>query len=808
MTISYKWLSEYLPREIELNELSAILTSIGLEVESIEQFESIRGSLQGVVTGQVIACQQHPDADKLKLTKVDIGNAEPLKIVCGAPNVAAGQKVLVATIGSTIYPVNGGPLTMKAAKIRGEESQGMICAEDEIGLGASHAGILVLPEDVPAGMKAADYFKPYKDSIIEIGLTPNRMDAMSHIGVAKDVCAYLSHHYSTPAAAKTPFTNSFKADNNTFPVKVVIENAEACRRYSGVTISGITVKESPKWLLDKLISIGQRPVNNIVDITNLILHETGQPLHAFDAEAITGGTVIVKNLQEGVTFITLDEKERKLGSADLMICNAEEPMCIAGVFGGAESGVKPATKNIFLESAWFAPTSIRKTSVRHSLRTEAAARFEKGVDISNVVNVLKRAALLIKEVAGGEISSDVIDVYPLPQQKTLVTIKYSYLKKLSGKHYPADIVKKILVSLGFEIIKEEINELTVAVPFSKPDITLPADIAEEILRIDGLDNVEITGLMNMTPSPDENIFKETLKEKIAGYLTGLGLNEIVTNSITNSKYYKNDGLMNAVYMINSLSADLDVMRPSMVETGLEAIAYNVNRKNKDLQFFEFGKTYNSAGTGNYTETEHLALYLTGDSKPSTWKSPQTNIDFYHAKGIAASIVQLCGLKIPDFIAISANEFSLALSGTVNNKSLVTVGEISAGKLKLFDIKQPVFFIDFDLGLLLQITASQKIIYKEVSKFPAVQRDLAVVVNNDVTFDALKKAVDKAKINKLQHIELFDIFESEKLGKNKKSMAVSFTFLDEEKTLTDKEIDGMMNRMIQTFTTELNAEIRK
>ena len=446
MTISYKWLSEYLPEKIEPDKLSAILTSIGLEVESLEQSESIKGSLQGVVTGQVIECVQHPNADKLKLTKVDIGLAEPLKIVCGAPNVGVGQKVLVATAGTTIYPANGQPLTIKSAKIRGEESQGMICAEDEIGLGlgSSHEGILVLPEDVAVGMKAADYFKPYSDQIFEIGLTPNRMDAMSHFGVAKDVCAYLTHHNAKEVKPKSPYPNDFRADNNSLPVKVIIENTDDCRRYAGVTISNVTVSESPKWLQDKLLAIGQRPINNIVDITNFILHETGQPLHAFDANAIRGNTVIVKNVNEGDIFITLDEKERKLAAADLMICNGQEAMCIAGVFGGVKSGVKPGTKNIFLESAWFNPVGIRKTSVRLGLRTEAAARFEKGVDISNVVNVLKRAALLIKEVAGGEISSDIIDVYPAPQEKTQVTLKYNYLKKLSGKNYSRDVVKKYI----------------------------------------------------------------------------------------------------------------------------------------------------------------------------------------------------------------------------------------------------------------------------------------------------------------------------------------------------------------------------
>jgi phenylalanyl-tRNA synthetase beta chain len=808
MTISYKWLSEYLPEEIEPEKLSKILTSIGLEVENLEKFESIKGGLQGVVTGQVLEVTQHPNADKLKLTKVDIGESDPLKIVCGAANVAAGQKVLVATVGSTIYPVNGQPITLKAAKIRGEESQGMICAEDEIGLGTSHEGIMVLPQEVPIGTKASDYFKPYTDYIFEIGLTPNRMDAMSHFGVAKDVCAYLTHHHKQEVRPRSPFTNNFKADSHSAAIKVTIENTEACKRYSGVTISGVSVQESPKWLHDKLIAIGQRPINNIVDITNFILHETGQPLHAFDVAAIKGGSIIVKNLPQDSLFVTLDEKERKLDSADLMISNAKEGMCIAGVFGGAQSGVKSDTKNIFLESAWFNPTSIRKTSFRHGLRTEAAARFEKGVDISNVVTVLKRAALLIKQVAGGEISSDIIDVYPSPEDKTQVGIKYHYLKKLSGKNYHPDAVKRILTSLGFEIIKEGLDELWVAVPYSKPDISLPADIVEEILRIDGLDNVQITGSMTITPAIDENILKENLREKIAGYLVGLGFNEIVTNSITNSKYYNEGELAGSAKMINSLSIDLDVMRLSMVETGLETITYNLNRKNKDLQLFEFGKTYHSNGVGNYNEKEHLALYLTGQQQKDSWKSKQNNIDFYRAKGIAAGIIQLCGIENPHFEVTTVNGFSTALTGTVSQQQLITVGEIAAEKLKTFDIKQPVYFIDIDWLLLLQLAANQTITYREVSKFPAVQRDLAIVVDRKVTFEAVENVVGKVKVPKLQDVQLFDIFESEKLGHEKKSMAVSFTFLDEEKTLTDKEIDGMMNRLIQGFETELSAEIRK
>ncbi|MDE3143185.1 MAG: phenylalanine--tRNA ligase subunit beta, partial [Bacteroidota bacterium] len=613
MTISYNWLSEYLPETIDPERLSKILTSIGLEVESLEKYESIKGGLEGLLIGEVLECEQHPNADKLKVTKVNTGK-EILQIVCGAPNVAKGQKVVVATVGTTIYPVGGESITMKVAKIRSVESFGMICAEDEIGLGSSHAGIIILPEDVVVGTPALNYFNPYNDWIYEIGLTPNRMDAMSHLGVARDVCAYLTHHNKKETKVKSPFNNSFKADNNSLQFKVTIENEEACPRYSGTTISGVTVAPSPQWLKDKLTAIGLRSINNIVDITNFILHETGQPLHAFDADEIAGQHVIIKNLPAQTSFITLDEKERKLSANDLMICNGNsEPMCIGGVFGGLHSGVKETTKNIFLESACFDSTAIRKTSVQHGLRTDAATRFEKGVDISNTVNVLKRAALLIKEIAGGEISSDVIDVYPKPKEKTQVAIKYHYLKKLSGKNYHQDAITRILTSLGFEVIKEGIDELWVAVPFSKPDISLPADIVEEILRIDGLDNIDIPTSITISPSVEVAGLKETLKEKISNYLVGLGFNEIFTNSITNSKYFGEEVLQSTVKMINNLSAELDVLRPSMLETGLEIIAYNINRKNNNLQFFEFGKTYAGKEVGHYKEDEHLALYLTGSN---------------------------------------------------------------------------------------------------------------------------------------------------------------------------------------------------
>src|SRR5687768_3211903 len=513
MTISYNWLSDYLPKKIEPERLSKILTSIGLEVEKMEAFEEVKGGLKGLIIGEVLEVTPHPNADKLRLTKVSIGRGQPLAIVCGAPNVAVGQKVIVAPVGSTIYPAKEDPITMKVAKIRGEESYGMICAEDEIGLGNSHEGILVLKDDAKVGQWAVDYFQPYSDIIYEIGLTPNRMDAMSHAGVARDVCAFLTHHDKKDSKPVLPIV-SFKPDNQTLKITVTIENKNACKRYAGVCLSNIKVGDSPEWLQKRLKAIGLRPINNIVDITNYVLHETGQPLHAFDYDAIAGKKIVVKTEAEGTPFITLDEKERKLSAEDLMICNAETGMCIAGVFGGIESGVTAKTKNIFLESAWFDPVFIRKTSFRHGLRTDSAIRFEKGIDISNTVNVLKRAALLIKELAGGEIASDVIDVYPDPEPKNQVKLKFQYLKKLSGKNYHPDTVKKILQSLGFTMVREEIDAITVDVPYHKNDVSLPADLVEEIVRIDGLDNIDIPTSITISPSVEKNIMADNFKEKL------------------------------------------------------------------------------------------------------------------------------------------------------------------------------------------------------------------------------------------------------------------------------------------------------
>ncbi len=807
MTISYNWLSEYLPVKIEVERLSKILTSIGLEVESLEKYEEFRGGLKGLIIGEVLETKSHPNADKLTLTKVNTGGTEPLQIVCGAPNVAAGQKVVVAPVGTTIFPVQGDPITMKVAKIRGEESFGMICAEDEIGMGDSHEGILVLPADAKPGTPAPDYFSPYEDWIFEIGITPNRMDAMSHLGVARDVCAYLSFHEKKEYKVKWPYKNNFKPDNTTKTFTVTIENNDACARYSGISISNVKIGASPAWLQQRLKSIGIRPLNNIVDITNFIQHETGQPLHAFDADKITGDKVIVKNLPEGTTFITLDEKERKLSGNELMICNSQEPMCIAGVFGGLQSGVTETTKNIFIESAFFNPVSIRRTSFRHSLRTDAATRFEKGIDISNTVNVLKRAALLVKEIAGGEISSAIIDVYPKPIPKTEIGLKYHYLKKLSGKSYHPDAVKNILHSLGFDIIKERIDEIWVAAPYHKPDITLPADLVEEILRIDGLDNVDIDGQVTITPSLEENYITEKFREKVSDYLAGSGFHQVITNSITNSAYYTAEQLSVSVKMLNNLSEELNVMRLTLLETALETVAYNLNRKNENLLLFEFGKTYSTESTGKYKETEHLLLMCTGFLHSSDWRQKQTPADFYFLKGMSEKIMQMTGARIDHFETVESDQGPV-LKGLINRQEVLRLGNVAKIKLARFEIKQPVVYLDINWDLLMEHVKDQKIKYREISRFPAMQRDLAMIVNSGLPFAHIENSIKKLRLSKLQSFHLFDVFENEKIGAGKKSLAVNFTFIDEEKTLTDKEIDGWMNKLISTLEKEVSAEIRK
>ncbi len=815
MTISYNWLREYLPsgqagvpESIDPYKLSKILTSIGLEVESMKKTEEIKGGLQGLLVGEVITCEKHPDADKLKLTTVSVNNGKLLNIVCGAANVAAGQKVIVATVGTTIYPLTGEPFTIKKAKIRGIESEGMICAEDEIGLGTDHNGIMILPPETVPGTAVAEIFKPGQDHIFEIGLTPNRIDAMCHLGVAKDVCAYLSHHHKTEISAVLPYKSNFKPDNLSQKIQVTIENKEACKRYSGISIRDISIADSPQWLAEKLTSIGLKPINNIVDITNFILHETGQPLHAFDADKIKGNRVIVRSASEGEPFTTLDGKERKLFANDLLICDESSAMCLAGVYGGMDSGVTGETKNVFIESAWFNPSFIRKTSLKHGLRTDAAARFEKGTDISNTVHVLKRAALLIKEIAGGEISSDVIDVYPNPLQKTTVGLKNHYLKKLSGKNYHADTVKNILKSLGFDLVRDTIDEIWVDVPFNKPDITLPADIVEEIMRIDGLDNIEIPTAITISPALEKDLYKFEQKEKLANYLVGLGFYEIFTNSITNSDFYDENVLKQSVKMINNLSVELDIMRPDLLQGGLQVIAHNNNRKNYNLRIFEFGKSYAVLPEKTYTEINHLSLYISGNINEQDWKNKPSKTDFYYLKGAVEQILSLVGITNASFEATVKKNFNNCTEIKINTNIIGYLGVVDENTLRQFDVKQPVFYADLLWDELLANGKDRTVTYKEVSKFPVVTRDLAVVLDKTITYTALEKTARSTKIEALRSIQLFDIFESDKLGTGKKSMAISFTFLDDSKTMTDIEIDSYMQKITTAYEKELNATIRK
>ena len=809
MTISYKWISEYIPLSIDPEKISQILTSIGLEVEAMEPYESIRGGLTGLVVGEVKEAWQHPGADKLKLTKVDIGAGDPLQIVCGAPNVAAGQKVIVATPGTTIYPVKGDPLTLKKAKIRGEESFGMICAEDEIGMGESHAGIVVLPSDIQPGTPVADYYRPFTDWIYEIGLTPNRMDAMSHLGVARDICAYLRHHDKKDIQIIQPFDGRFTPGNTQPPFEVTVENTHACRRYTGVSISNIEVKESPQWLKDKLKSIGQRPINNIVDITNYILHDTGQPLHAFDADKVKGRKIIVKNLPEGTLFTTLDDKERKLSSEDLRICDGDgKGMCIAGVFGGAESGVKPATKNIFLESAWFNPVDIRKTSFRHGLRTDAAARFEKNVDISNTLNVLKRAAMMIVEIAGGEISTEAVDAFPSPQEKTQVILKFDFLNRLSGKGYNSETVKNVLESLAFEVRNMSTEEITVAVPYSKPDIALPADVVEEVMRIDGYDNIAIPSSITITPSVGARNPLHTAQEKAANYLVGAGFSEIFTNSITNAAYFEEADLGHAVKLLNNLSAVHNIMRPSMLETGLESVAYNLNRKNGDLKFFELGKTYTKKSAADYREAEHLCLYVTGNKTEGSWKQKGEAADIFYLKGIVANLLRLLGWDNPLFETGGNAKLKNYLEVKMGKEVVAALGSVSKQELNRFDIKQEVLFADIYWKSVFEKSVGRPANVEALPNQLPVYRDLAMVVPGALAYQDVESAIGKIRLEKLKSVRLFDVFESEKLGAGKKSLAVSFQFQDDEKTLTDREIDGMMSKIMRTLEQDLSAEIRK
>jgi phenylalanyl-tRNA synthetase beta chain len=799
MTISYQWLLDYLPVPLPVGQLSNILTSIGLEVEAVEKAEAVKGGLEGLVIGEVLTCIPHSNADKLKVTTVNTGNGAALNIVCGAPNVAAGQKVVVATVGTTVHPVSGEAFIIKKAKIRGADSEGMLCAEDEIGLGASHAGIMVLPEDAVVGTPAKEYFKiPQSDFAIHIGLTPNRSDANSHIGVARDVCAYLTHHTGEAYTVKLPEAHLPQASIAENPIQVTVTATEACPRYMGLFINGLKVGTSPEWLKQRLNTIGVRSINNVVDATNYILHEYGQPLHAFDAAKIKGNKINVRFEAEGTKFTTLDGKEHALKATDLMICDEQEGLCIAGVFGGADSGISESTTALFLESAYFDPRHIRRTSLHHGLRTDAATHFEKGVDINTVAPALARAAQLVCELAGGTVSSDVTDIYPKPFEPLLLPVSYEYINRITGKEYTPEKIEALLKALGFGIDTKTSDTITVTVPSNKNDVLQPADIAEEILRIDGLDNVPIPERLNISLTKAMPNDRAAL-EKVAQSLCGSGFQEIVTNSIVNSKYYPQR--TDLVRMLNSLSSELDVMRPSLLESGLEVIAYNTARKSSNLLLFEAGNIYYQLD-GAYVQEPKLALLCTGNVQPGGWNSKETPADIFFLKGIIQNLLQKDGIKNA---ALSTEGGSVIWKW--KNTILCTLESIPAQNLGQFDIRQPVCFGLVDWNLWLKATAAAKIKYTEVPRYPAVQRDLSIVVDKTVPYQKVQQATDKLKLAPLQSYGLFDIFESEKLGAGKKSLALNFTFQLSDRTLTDEETEALMAQLIASFQKELGAQIR-
>ncbi len=810
MKISYNWLKQYVDFNLSPKDLGEVLTGVGLEVEDVIPYETVQGGLEGVVVGEVKECSKHPDADKLSVTKVDVDTGELLQIVCGAPNVAAGQKVLVALVGSTLYPTSGDKLQIKKAKIRGVESFGMICAEDELGLGASHAGILVLEASTPIGLKAAEHFKIEKDFTLEIGLTPNRADANSHIGVARDLATALNVAYKSKVTFTKPDLSKFDSLSTTSAKKISIEvlDTEACPRYSGICISGITVLESPDWLKNKLKAIGARPINNVVDVTNYVLHEYGQPLHAFDADKISGDKVIVKKLAEGTIFKTLDEKEIKLSAEDLMICDAESGMCIAGVFGGANSGVTDATTSIFLESAYFSPTGIRRTATRHGLRTDAATHFEKGCDPNITVEALKRAAILICEISGGKVSSEITDQYPAPIEGWRFEVSYDRMLRLAGFSLPKDVIKEILHRLEIKIEKEDGDSLHLLVPAFKTDVKREADIVEELIRIYGYNSFTIPTAVKSSLSYSPAVNTQKTENDIAEMLSGAGFNEIWTNSVTQSKFEEDELLkQQQVKLLNSQTTELDSLRTSMLYSGLEVIAYNNNRKATNLRFYEFGKTYGKVH-GKYIENRHLTLFLSGKSTEDSWLEKGAAFSFYSLKSFVMNVLHKLGHQNFEMAIAENAPFAFSLSLKNEGVEVAKLGSVSKQILSKFDIKNEVFFADLNWDYLLEKTPFNKVSFTELPKFPSVKRDLAMVLNEEVQFEAIQKIATTESKKLLQEVSLFDVYKGDKIEKGKKSYAVSFIFQHPDKTLTDQEIEKLMNRLMGKYESELGALIRK
>ena len=804
MTISYNWLKEYIDIPESPEEIGQVLTSTGLEVESVEPFETVKGGLKGLVIGEVLTCTKHPNADKLSLTTVDVGGEKPLSIVCGASNVATGQKVVVATVGTTVYPSKGEPFAIKSAKIRGEQSEGMICAEDEIGLGESHAGIMVLNTTAKNGTPAAEYFKIESDYIIEIGLTPNRADAASHLGVARDIKA------SQKREIRWPSVEAFKTDDKNLSIAVEVQHPEACPRYSGVTLTNITVTDSPAWLKNRLLSIGLTPINNVVDITNYVLHETGQPLHAFDADEITGKKIIVKTMPAGSKFVTLDNKERELTANDLMICNEQEGMCIAGVFGGIHSGITANTKNVFLESAHFSADFVRKSAMHHGLKTDASFRFERGTDPNNTVYALKRAALLLKEITGAKISSGIVDVYPNKIENKLIEVKDKNVNRLIGKVIPREEVFDILSRLDIEVVDKKEDRYTVSIPPYRVDVTQQADVTEEILRIYGFNNIALKDFVGSDfiaefPEKDINKFKNTIGQM----LVGNGFYEIWTNSLTNIAYQQKNNLSfsgEPVEMLNKLSEEQGILRQTLLFTGLEVCAYNINRKQKDLKLFEFGKVY-SKQDGKYHEEERLALYVTGNVETENWQHKTQATTYHDLAQQVTHVLQKSGVVQVKQEVIQDQLFEYALQLSANRKIIGVLGKVKPSLAKDLGIRQEIFYAELNTALLFK-AANPKLVIQEVPKFPEVRRDLSLVLDKNVSFETIREMVLNTEKRLIRDIIAFDVYEGENIPAGKKAYALGFTLLDETKTLTDEEIDKTMNRLMAAFEQTLGAVIRK
>ena len=806
MKISYNWLKQFIKIDWKSDETAALLTDLGLEVEMVYNYQSVKGGLEGIIVGHVLTCIPHPDADRLKVTTVDLGDGIPVQIVCGAANVAAGQKVPVATIGTTLYDKEGVAFQIKKGKIRGQESHGMICAEDELGLGTSHDGIMILDNSIVPGTTAASVFKIENDEVFEIGLTPNRADAMSHFGTARNLRAGLLQS-GVKVELISPSVSNFRVDKRTLKIDVSVEKPLLAPRYCGVTISGITVKESPVWLQNRLKSIGLNPKNNIVDVTNYVLHELGQPLHAFDASKING-KISVKTLPSGTKFTTLDDIERTLHEEDLMICDDAGPLCIAGVFGGKNSGVSDTTTAIFLESAYFNPISIRKSAKRHQLNTDASFRFERGIDPTITEYALKRAALLIQEVAGGEITSDIIDLYPKKIEDFPVVLNFNNAKKIIGQELPKETIKNILASLEIKVNSVSDAGLGLTIPAYRVDVQREIDVIEEILRVYGYNNINFSEKLNATVSNSPRTEDYKVQNIIATQLNSQGFNEMMANSLTTSSYVELSEMLKSehnVMMLNPLSTDLAAMRQSLLFSGLEAISYNINRRNSDLKFFEFGKTYHKFPSG-YEEHKRLTLFITGNRNKESWTNPQKPTDFFLFKGYVNGVIARLGIQKTQNIPMSSDVFSEGIAIGFGNETLVEYGVVKKTVLKHFDIKQEVLFADFNWALILKLL-SNKIKFTEIPKYPEVRRDLSLLLDDNVTFDSIYNLARQTEKSLLKDINLFDVYQGKNLPEGKKSYALSFTIQDSSKTLTDVQIDKVMGKLQKNFETELGASLR-